>query len=85
MPVIEKHFVSTLNPIEVYENLEKIYESHKDWNLYVSPLGSKIQALGIYLFAKQHPEIQIVYAVPLEYLEEDYSKGIGPTRSFHLG
>jgi hypothetical protein len=84
MPVIEKRTVSTLSPTDVIANLEKIYEIYKDWNIYISPLGSKIQALGIYLFAKQHPEIQIVYAIPLEYPEEDYSGGIGPTRFFYL-
>jgi hypothetical protein len=84
LPMIEKHIVSALNPTEVCASLEKIYETYKDWNFYVSPLGSKIQALGVYLFAKHHPDVQIVYAIPLEYPEEDYSAGIGPTRSFLL-
>lgn len=84
MPIVEKRVAPTLDPTEVFKNLEQIYETHRSWNIYVAPLGSKLQALGIYLFAKRHPDVQIVYAIPLEYIEEDYSEGIGPTRSFLL-
>ena len=84
MPTIERRTIPTLDPLSVANELEKIQKEYKGYNMYVSPLGSKIQALGLYLFAMTRPEVQIVYAMPLVYLESEYSKGIGPTWQFYF-
>jgi hypothetical protein len=62
----------------VYLELERIYSryAHK-YNLVVAPMGTKMQTLGVYLFAESRPDIQVTYAVPIEYNWKDYSSGIG--------
>ena len=41
----------------------------------MSPLGSKMQALGTALFCYMHPEVRLVFALPKEYNAADYSTG----------
>ncbi len=62
----------------VYLELERIYSryAHK-YNIVIAPMGTKMQTLGIYLFAESRPDVQITYAVPIEYNWRDYSWGVG--------
>jgi hypothetical protein len=50
----------------VINSFEQSLEGHKlkEYNLFASPLGTKLQAVALYLFWLKHREIQIVYAIP---------------------
>ena len=53
----------------------------EEYRCSVAPLGTKPQALGLYLFWRQVPRsFSIIYAQPLMHNEAFYSTGVGPTR-----
>ncbi len=59
--------ISSLSHIDCYNEMssiitEKIKEDH---DLCISPLGTKPQTLGLYLFWRDHPETQIIYSIPV--------------------
>ena len=74
-----------LNPTKVYSRLyqilmENIVYDLKKWNCCIAPLGTKPQALGLYLFWRKHPaQFSIIYASPLKHNKLYYSTGIGKT------
>jgi hypothetical protein len=89
-PTVEFDFISSSNPFLVRNKLEKTleklsYKFKKDYNYYISPLGTKLQTVGIYLFTKngKYPSPQLVYAVPRRYFKER-AVGIGETSWFLL-
>ena len=60
---IEK--ASMKNPFLVQKFLEHHYgKLSEKYNFYIVPMGSKFQAVGIYLFVRNHQEVQIVYFTP---------------------
>lgn len=72
------------NPEEVAATLAKILTSgdHNldDWSCYVSPLGTKPQIVGLYLFWRQNQnQFSILYAQPLKHNEFFNSTGVGRT------
>ena len=75
-PDAPQHQVCTFNYKETLRILEQIYfdMSHK-YKITLSPLGSKMQALGTAIFCYLHPDVRIVFAVPKEYNAFQYSKG----------
>ena len=58
--------VSSLNHISLFTELENLITRYKkeDLDISVSPLGTKPQALGLYLLWKKYPYIQIIYSLP---------------------
>jgi len=68
--------VSTFDYKNTLEVLEKIYlERWERFNITISPLGSKLQALGLSLFCYLHWDVRIMFARPLEYNAALYSEG----------
>jgi len=78
--------IPSLDADKTKDFLEEIYEKNKNYNIFLAPLGTKMQTLGIYLslreyFKKQYvPNIQVIYAVPFwyderHYTSEDYFEG----------
>lgn len=72
--------VSALNPIESKEKINEWYkkQDYEDFLFFISPLGTKMQVVGIYLFFEEHEPLtkaQIVYALPVRYNDERYSIG----------
>jgi hypothetical protein len=52
----------------------------QDWSCCISPLGTKPQVLGLYLFWRDHPtRFSILYAQPLKHNEFFNSTGVGRT------
>ena len=47
-------------------------------NITIAPLGSKLQTLAIFLFAKEYPDIQLLFSLPKEWNPKRYSNGTGP-------
>lgn len=61
----------------VYLDLERIYARYAhEYYFVIAPMGTKLQSLGVYLFAESRPDVQLTYAVPVYYNFEDYSTGI---------
>ena len=68
--------VSTFNYKESLRVLEDVYAEMSDWHtITVSPLGSKMQALGAAVFCYMHADVRVVFALPKEYNAADYSTG----------
>jgi len=76
---VEEREVSAIDHGEVCQQLETLWKSNQDHDILISPLGTKIQALGVYLFKRNNPDCpaQVVYAKPLKYLKNYYSRGCG--------
>lgn len=72
-------YASASDPFETKTVLEKIYrEWNENYNITVSPLGTKPMALGVALFVLKNPDVRVVFSFPGEYNElgssEDYGK-----------
>jgi hypothetical protein len=50
-------------------------ERCETFNMTVSPLGSKLQALGTSLFCYMHPDVRVMTAIPKIYNAALYSEG----------
>ncbi len=78
--------VSTLDYKDTLTTLESIYSRLWDrYKLTISPIGSKMQALGSSLFAYMHPDTRIVFAIPQEYNAAQYSDGWRKTWKIEFG
>lgn len=77
---------SAKDPIKTNQFLNKIYNEtdQNKFDIVIAPLGPKIQLIGVYKFAYEHPDIQITYAYPTEYNINNYSKGWGKKYEFNL-
>jgi hypothetical protein len=77
--------IDSLNPHLMLKKLESLFGIDgkydlRNYHCSISPLGTKPQALGLYLFWRQHKgKFSIVYAPPCKHNESFYSKGIGRT------
>ena len=71
-----QHHVSTFDYKETLRTLEKLHmDTSEQHTITVSPLGSKMQALGTAIFCYMHPDVRIIFAMPKEYNAAHYSKG----------
>ena len=78
--------ISTLDYKQTLSSLESIYGHLSDgYKLTLSPIGSKMQALGSSLFAYVHPDTRIVFAIPKEYNAAQYSEGCRQTWRIEFG
>lgn len=74
--VAPQHAVSTFDYRETVRVLERIYqETAAGFRLTVSPMGSKMQALGAAIFGVARPDVRILFARPREYSAVRYSEG----------
>ena len=81
-----QHEISTLDYRDTLTTLEAIYKRLWDrYKLTLSPIGSKMQALGSSLFAYMHPDTRIVFAIPQEYNAAQYSDGWRKTWKIEFG
>ncbi|MBT9132441.1 MAG: hypothetical protein DDT32_01196 [Syntrophomonadaceae bacterium] len=68
--------VSTFYYKQTIERLERIYQPRDcKYHLTFSPLGSKMQSLGIALFWYMRRDVSIIFATPKEYNARQYSEG----------
>jgi hypothetical protein len=78
--------VSAFDYRETLKVLNKIWKRFtSDYHLNVSPLGSKMQSLGIALFHHFRPDVTIVFAPPKEYNASHYSEGCKGTWKIDFG
>ena len=68
--------VSTFDYKETLRALEHLYtDLSENHTITLSPLGSKMQALGSAIFCYMRPDVRIIFAMPKEYNASQYSKG----------
>ena len=60
----------------------QLWESH---NITLSPLGSKMQALGVAIFCYLRPDVRIIFSVPQNYNAVQYSQGCKDIWKVNLG
>ncbi len=81
------YFAPANDPFEtekvISELIEEIKISNPDNNIIIAPLGTKIQALGILLYALRNRAIKIVYPFPSIYMS-DRSEGVGESWIFKV-
>jgi hypothetical protein len=80
----DKYEIPAIDPIKTIHFFEKLIihnKLHEKNNIFISPMGTKPQALGIYYFLKKHPEanINILSTTAVEHNTPYYSWGIGDT------
>lgn len=75
-PTSQIYYLSTFDYKDTVKCLYKLYERHSmQYHLTISPLGSKMQSIGIALFHYMKPEISIMFAPPIRYNANKYSEG----------
>jgi hypothetical protein len=68
--------ISTFDYKETIINLYRIYEKNSmTYHFNISPLGSKMQSIGIALFHYLKPEISVIYSPPNKYNASNYTEG----------
>ena len=68
--------VGTFNYKDTLCVLERLHlERSETHTITLSPLGSKMQALGTALFCYIHPDVRIILSMPKEYNAMQYSEG----------
>src|SRR5579862_4876039 len=50
-----------------------------DYAVSISPINCKLHAVAGYLLWERYPDIQLTFPLPIKYLPERFSKGIGQT------
>ena len=77
---ISIEYIHSRNPIKVAQKLNKILSKPKylRYNHIISPLGTKPQTLGLYLYLSTNPiNTVLIYGTPSRHNELFYSRGIG--------
>jgi len=71
----EKKELITLDPFLTCKELESYIEepSYRKSNIFLAPLGSKMQTVGAFLFWQLHPEISVIFSKPKKYFKKKYS------------
>lgn len=73
--------VKTLNTLDWRDTrdcLEQIYHHDENcyrYNVLLAPLGSKMQTVGAWAFARRHPEVKVITSTPTRHFSEKYSVG----------
>lgn len=77
--------VSTLNPLASLKLLNTYYGYlFANHNIAVSPICSKMQCVGCYLFWERYRDVQLVFPLPVTYLPEHFSMRYRDTFRFTL-
>lgn len=78
--------VSARDPDEVCNRLESLWRENQNYNILISPLGTKLQALGVYLFTLKNPaaHAQVIYATPQRYFRNYYARGSSKMFQYEL-
>jgi hypothetical protein len=80
--------IPALDPIQTSEVLEKYVtdDACSKYNVFISPMGTKPQIVGLFYYILIHPEIpvNIITTTPIEHNIPYYSWGIGKTYEFFL-
>ena len=76
---------SANNPFKFYSSMEKILmEYKKEYNIFISPMNTKIQAVGLFLLFEKYNWFQITLAIPNDYNVDGYSVGAEMIYEFYI-
>jgi hypothetical protein len=77
--------VSTLGVDAIIQRLEEEFRPIRDqFDVAISPLCSKMQAVAAYLFWRRHPEVQLVFSSPVRFHPSHYSLASGKTFAYEV-
>jgi len=80
-------FAPAVDPFEtrdtVSQIVEEIEKNDKNTNIIISPLGTKLQAFGVLLYALGNKKIKVIYPFPSVF-KPDYSYKYRPTWIFKV-
>jgi hypothetical protein len=74
--------LETLNWRETFDFLEHLFrenDSNYRFNFLLAPLGSKMQTVGSWAFARRNPSVRVITSTPKTLYPEKYSVGHGQT------
>jgi hypothetical protein len=78
--------VTTFDYRDTLAVLERIYRDRwSKFNMTISPLGSKLQAIGTALFCYLHPDVKLLFAAPKQYNAAEWSNGSSQQWIISLG
>lgn len=81
------YFAPAVDPFEtrkvISEIIVTVKEKYADSNITIAPLGTKMQAFGVLLYALHDETVKVVYPFPSIY-KPDYSYKYGPSRIFRV-
>ena len=65
--------------------LENLLQNHKRaYNIFIAPMNTKIQTVGLFLLAQKYGWFQITLAVPNDYNVTGYSYGADEIFEFYI-
>jgi hypothetical protein len=71
------------SPFEMFNLLKEIYHRHiSEYDIYISPLGTRPHCLGTALFASHNPSVYLIYDFPVE--KKFRSKDVLKINFYHL-
>ena len=80
----ERAEINANDPFKAQQQLCTIINERKDeYNIFISPMNTKLQAVGLYLAWEKYPQIQIVTAYPDKF-SEWLTKGIKEIRKYRI-
>jgi len=86
MASVEVRDMRADNPYDVSSVLETIYEETKgSFNMVIGPFGTKPQTVGIFLFCRDHPRVQVIYSFPSTYTRSYLRRQPGATLLLPVG
>ncbi len=60
--------------------LNELYQKFSpNSNIAICPLGSKLQTLGVFLFVTEHPDVKLLFPIPMKFHPKRYSRGYTKT------
>ena len=78
--------VSTFDYKETLRTLGQLYaEMSQSHTITLSPLGSKMQALGAAIFCYMHPDVRVIFSMPKQYNAVQYTQGCKAIWKINLG
>jgi hypothetical protein len=79
-PGVEVRDIPADDPSGVRDVLDTLYEETKDgYNMVIGPFGTKPQVVGVYLFHREHPAVQVIYSFPATYTRSYLQRQPGQT------
>lgn len=83
--IIKSVMLETIDLHEIRTMLENIVKEFvDDFNIIISPNGTKIHTLAVLLTCMKYKQPRIIYSQPQEYNSNSYSNGIGAMWSGHI-
>lgn len=82
---VEEQKASASDPFKFCKKMESILMNHKkEYNIFIAPMNTKIQTVGLFLLAEKYNWFQITTALPSDYNVDTYSSGAEIIYEFYI-